>query len=126
MTDTNVCVFSLRRQHLLVHVARAHGYSKVMLGDSCTRVAVKLLTNISLGRGAHLAQDTVRSGLHSALFGRLRNKLCLSGQGFSDSRFGDVVLVRPMRDYSAKEIAYYNHMFNVPSVFMPGLETKVT
>lgn len=30
-----------------------------------------------------------------------------------------------MRDYSAKEIAYYNHMFNVPSVFMPGLDTKV-
>lgn len=56
--------FSLQRQHLLVHVARAEGYTKVMLGDSCTRVAVKLLTCISLGRGAHLAQDTVRSGLH--------------------------------------------------------------
>lgn len=51
--------------------------------------------------------------------------VCLSRQGFSDSRFGDVVLVRPMRDYSAKEIAYYNHMFKVPSVFMAGLDTKV-
>lgn len=46
-------------------------------------------------------------------------------QGFSDTRHGDVVLVRPMRDYSAKEIAYYNHVFAVPSVFIPGLDTKV-
>ncbi|XP_042289242.1 cytoplasmic tRNA 2-thiolation protein 2 isoform X1 [Thunnus maccoyii] len=91
------------RQHLLVHTARTEGYSKLMLGDNCTRLAVKLLTSISLGRGAQLAQDT----------------------GFSDSRYGDIISVRPMRDYSAKEIAYYNHLFNVPSVFIPGLDTKV-
>ncbi|XP_071337747.1 cytoplasmic tRNA 2-thiolation protein 2 [Trachinotus anak] len=90
------------RHHLLVHTARTEGYSKLMLGDNCTRVAVKLLTSISLGRGAQLAQDT----------------------GFSDSRYGDIILVRPMRDYSAKEIAYYNHMFSVPSVFVPSLDTK--
>ncbi|XP_037530472.1 cytoplasmic tRNA 2-thiolation protein 2 [Nematolebias whitei] len=90
------------RQHLLVHTARTNGYSKLMLGDSCTRLAVKLLTSISLGRGAQLAQDT----------------------GFSDSRYGDIVSVRPMRDYSVKEIAFYNHMFSVPSVVVPSLETK--
>lgn len=50
---------SLSRQHLLVHTARSQGYSKLMLGDHCTRLAVKLLTSISLGRGAQLAQDTV-------------------------------------------------------------------
>ncbi|XP_070772191.1 cytoplasmic tRNA 2-thiolation protein 2 [Enoplosus armatus] len=92
------------RQHLLVHTARTEGYSKLMLGDNCTRLAVKLLTSISLGRGAQLAQDT----------------------GFADSRYGDIILVRPMRDYSAKEIAYYNRMFNVPSVFIPSLDTKTT
>ncbi|XP_068583878.1 cytoplasmic tRNA 2-thiolation protein 2 [Cebidichthys violaceus] len=92
------------RQHLLVHTARTEGYSKVMLGDNCTRLAVKLLTGISLGRGAQLAQDT----------------------GFSDSRYGDIVSVRPMRDYSAKEIAYYNRVFGVPSVFIPSLDTKTT
>lgn len=53
-------LFSSQRQHLLVHTARTKGYSKLMLGDNCTRVAVKLLTSISLGRGAQLAQDTVR------------------------------------------------------------------
>uniref|UniRef100_A0A4W6DTE2 Cytoplasmic tRNA 2-thiolation protein 2 n=1 Tax=Lates calcarifer TaxID=8187 RepID=A0A4W6DTE2_LATCA len=92
------------RQHLLVHTARTKGYSKLMLGDNCTRLAVKLLTSLSLGRGAQLAQDT----------------------GFSDSRYGDIILVRPMRDYSAKEIAYYNYMFNVTSVFIPSLDTKTT
>ncbi len=46
-------------------------------------------------------------------------------KGFSDSRYGDIKLVRPMRDYSAKEIAYYNRLFNVPSVFIPSLDTKV-
>ncbi|XP_037321767.2 cytoplasmic tRNA 2-thiolation protein 2 isoform X1 [Pungitius pungitius] len=97
-------LLSTLRQHLLVHTARTEGYSKVMLGDNCTRLAIKLLTSISLGRGAQLAQDT----------------------GFSDSRYGDVLLVRPMRDYSAKEIAYYNRLFSVPSVFIPSLETKTT
>ncbi|CAN9500142.1 unnamed protein product [Ophioblennius macclurei] len=95
-------LLSSLRQHLLVHTARSQGYSKLMLGDSCSRLAVKLLTAICLGRGAQLAQDT----------------------GFSDSRYGDVVSVRPMRDYSAKEIAFYNHMFGVPSVFTRGLTTK--
>lgn len=47
-------------------------------------------------------------------------------QGFSDSRFGDVVMVKPMRDYSAKEVAYYNRMFGVASVFIPSLDTQVS
>ncbi|KAK7877569.1 hypothetical protein WMY93_031726 [Mugilogobius chulae] len=54
------------RQHLLLHTARTEGYSKLMLGDNCTRLAVKLLSSISLGRGAQAALDT----------------------GFSDSRYG--------------------------------------
>nr|XP_055072554.1 cytoplasmic tRNA 2-thiolation protein 2 [Misgurnus anguillicaudatus] len=90
------------RQHLILHTARANDYSKVMMGDSCSRLAVKLLSNIALGRGAALASDTA----------------------FSDTRYGDVVIVRPMRDYSSKEIAFYNRLFNVPSVFISSLDTK--
>lgn len=55
----------LFRNHLIMHVARMNGYAKVMVGDSCTRVAVKLLTNLCLGRGAFLAADTVRFQVHS-------------------------------------------------------------
>ncbi|XP_051565194.1 cytoplasmic tRNA 2-thiolation protein 2 isoform X1 [Myxocyprinus asiaticus] len=90
------------RQHLILHTARVNGYSKVMMGESCSRLAVKLLSKIALGRGAALASDT----------------------GFSDPRYGDVVIARPMRDYSSKEIALYSRMFNVPSVFISGLDTK--
>ncbi|XP_027702308.1 cytoplasmic tRNA 2-thiolation protein 2 isoform X2 [Vombatus ursinus] len=90
------------RAHLILHVARVQGYSKVMLGDSCTRLAIKLMTNLALGRGAFLAWDT----------------------GFSDDRHGDVVMLRPMRDYTLKEIAFYNRMFGVPSVFTPAIDTK--
>lgn len=97
-------LLSTLRQHLLLHITRSEGYNKLMLGDSCTRLAMKLLSSISLGRGAQAALDT----------------------GFSDSRYGDVIAVRPMRDYSAKEIAYYNHLFSVPSVFIPGLDFKTS
>ncbi|CAO2609629.1 Cytoplasmic tRNA 2-thiolation protein 2 [Lemmus lemmus] len=90
------------RTHLIVHVARTHGYCKVMTGESCTRLAIKLMTNLALGRGAFLAWDT----------------------GFSDERHGDVVLVRPMRDYTLKEVAFYNHLFGIPSVFTPAIDTK--
>lgn len=95
-------LLSTFRQHLLLHTARTEGYSKLMLGDNCTRLAVKLLSSISLGRGAQAAQDT----------------------GFSDSRSRDITAVRPMRDYSVKEIAYYSQLFHVPSVFVPNFKTS--
>ncbi|XP_006762255.1 PREDICTED: cytoplasmic tRNA 2-thiolation protein 2 isoform X3 [Myotis davidii] len=60
------------RTHLILHVARTHGYSK----------------------------------------------------GFSDERHGDVVVVRPMRDHTLKEVAFYNRLFAVPSVFTPAIDTK--
>ena len=46
-------------------------------------------------------------------------------QGFSDERHGDVVVVRPMREHTLKEVAFYNHLFAVPSVCTPALDTKV-
>ncbi|XP_004392216.1 PREDICTED: cytoplasmic tRNA 2-thiolation protein 2 [Odobenus rosmarus divergens] len=90
------------RTHLILHMARTHGYSKVMTGDSCTRLAIKLMTSLALGRGAFLAWDT----------------------GFSDERHGDVVVVRPMREHTLKEVAFYNRLFAVPSVFTPAIDTK--
>lgn len=30
-----------------------------------------------------------------------------------------------MRDHTLKEVAFYNHLFGVPSVFTPAIETKV-
>ncbi|XP_062442896.1 cytoplasmic tRNA 2-thiolation protein 2 isoform X2 [Rhea pennata] len=95
-------LLQMLRTHLILHTARTQGYTKVMMGDSCTRVAIKLLTNLALGRGAFLAMDT----------------------GFMDTRHGDVAVVRPMREYMAKEIAFYNHFFGVPTVITPALRAK--
>jgi cytoplasmic tRNA 2-thiolation protein 2 len=30
-----------------------------------------------------------------------------------------------MRDHTLKEVAFYNHLFRVPSVFTPAIDTKV-
>uniref|UniRef100_A0A8C6N6A1 Cytoplasmic tRNA 2-thiolation protein 2 n=1 Tax=Melopsittacus undulatus TaxID=13146 RepID=A0A8C6N6A1_MELUD len=95
-------LLQMLRIHLILHTARTKGYTKVMTGETCTRVAIKLLTNLALGRGAFLAVDT----------------------GFKDDRHGDVMVVRPLREYMAKEIAFYNHYFNVPTVIAPPLPTK--
>lgn len=109
-----------------------------MTGDSCTRLAVKLLTNLALGRGAFLAWDTVSAGcsrpLHlrvksggvSHLGGRAVGAHAAHPQGLSDERHGDVVVVRPMRDHTLKEVAFYNRLFAVPSVFTPAIDTKVS
>ncbi|XP_057258183.1 cytoplasmic tRNA 2-thiolation protein 2 [Pezoporus wallicus] len=95
-------LLQMLRIHLILQTARTKGYTKVMTGETCTCVAIKLLTNLALGRGAFLAVDT----------------------GFKDDRHGDVMVVRPLREYTAKEIAFYNHFFNVPTVIAPPLPTK--
>ncbi|KAM8985735.1 cytoplasmic tRNA 2-thiolation protein 2 isoform 1-T1 [Ara ararauna] len=95
-------LLQMLRIHLILQTARTKGYTKVMTGETCTRVAIKLLTNLALGRGAFLAVDT----------------------GFKDNRHGDVMVVRPLREYMAKEIAFYNHFFDVPTVIAPPLPTK--
>ncbi|KAM9047522.1 cytoplasmic tRNA 2-thiolation protein 2 isoform 2-T2 [Megaptera novaeangliae] len=152
------------RTHLILHVARTHGYSKVMMGDSCTRLAIKLMTSLALGRGAFLAWDTVRlqaaQGPVPTLLAPFSTRCLLSRvareaggacdppagregggavswsaaggrercaphpQGFSDERHGDVVVVRPMREHTLKEVAFYNRLFAVPSVFTPAVDTK--
>ena len=42
-------------------VARELGFSKLLLADSSTRLAVRMLSNITQGRGAHLAYEMVSS-----------------------------------------------------------------
>lgn len=95
-------LLSLLRQRLLVDIARKLGFSKLMVADSATRLAVRMLSNITQGRGAHLAHE----------------------MSFADNRRNDLTIVRPMREFSAKEIAVYNRLNNVTAVFVPTLTTK--
>ncbi|XP_053402056.1 cytoplasmic tRNA 2-thiolation protein 2-B-like isoform X2 [Mercenaria mercenaria] len=90
------------RHKILLDVARHCGYSKVMLGSCGTQLAVRLLTDISTGRGAHAAMETA----------------------FADRRLKDIMFLRPMRDFSSKEVAMYNSFHNVETIFIPSLTTK--
>ncbi|XP_078384995.1 cytoplasmic tRNA 2-thiolation protein 2-A-like [Oculina patagonica] len=89
------------RSKLLLMTARNEGYSKVMLADCATRISVRLLSDVSQGRGGDLPYDT----------------------GFSDDRHGDVSYIRPMREFMTKEIALYNFFNNVETVLIPTLGT---
>ena len=82
------------RLRLLLETARKEGYSKVMLGDCATRLSIRLLSDISQGRGGDLPFDT----------------------GFSDERHGDVTFIRPMREFMMKEIALYNFFNRIETV----------
>lgn len=90
------------RNQLLVKVASTTGIPKVMIGDSASRIAVRILSNISQGRGEALSYDT----------------------GFIDSRHGDIIILRPMREFVAKEVSLYNFFNEVEAVNIPTLATK--
>lgn len=89
------------RGKLLLATARNIGYSKIMFADCASRISVRLLSDISQGRGGDLPYDT----------------------GFSDDRHGDVIFVRPMREFMTKEIGLYNFFHNVETVLIPTLGT---
>ena len=89
------------RIRLLLETARKEGYSKVMLGDCATRLSIRLLSDISQGRGSDLPFDT----------------------GFSDERHGDVTFIRPMREFMMKEIALYNFFNRIESVSVRKLSS---
>ena len=93
MTAKEDLMRTLRNQ-LLLATARKEGYSKVMLADCATRLSIRLMSDISQGRGGDLPYDT----------------------GFSDERHGDVVFIRPMREFMSKEIALYNFFNSVETV----------
>ena len=100
MTAKEDLLRTLRGKFLLA-TARNIGYSKVMFADCASRISVRLLSDISQGRGGDLPYDT----------------------GFSDDRHGDVIFVRPMREFMTKEIALYNFFHNVETVLIPTLGT---
>ena len=100
MTAKEDLLRTLRHQ-LLLTTAIKEGYSKVMLAECATRISIRLLSDISQGRGGDVPCDT----------------------GFSDDRHGDVIFIRPMREFMTKEIALYNFFNNVETVPIMTLGT---
>ncbi|KAJ9593306.1 hypothetical protein L9F63_015126, partial [Diploptera punctata] len=96
-------LLELLRNRLLLKVAKHLKCTKIFTADTMSHLAVKLLTNVSLGRGSQLPLDV----------------------GFCDNRDADIMLLRPMRDFLKKEIVYYNVFNDLQSINIPSLGTKV-
>ncbi|KAJ1818694.1 Cytoplasmic tRNA 2-thiolation protein 2, partial [Coemansia sp. RSA 2598] len=87
---------------LLARLARASGCSVLLMGDSATRIASKIVSLTSRGRGFSLPLEVASE--------------CAWPQD-------GLTVVRPMRDFVAKEIAFLNRWAGFASVVVPTFTT---
>ena len=80
-----------RRAYLISRVAQSHNYKKVMFGDTSTSLCMKLIANISMGRGNTVALDL----------------------GVADKRFPGLTIIRPLREVASKEVALFNRLSGI-------------
>lgn len=79
------------RLKLLVSAARKLNCNKIFIADASVDVAVKVLGNVSTGRGSQLPFNVA----------------------FSDTRYKDVTLLRPLRDFTRDDITGYLECYNL-------------
>lgn len=91
------------RRKLLISAARSLGCCKIFTADNSTDLAIKILSNMALGRGAQLPLDV----------------------GFVDNRNADIKILRPMRDFTRKELSYYLNFHKLDTVVAPSLTSKL-
>lgn len=80
-------ILKIYKKTILIEAAKHLGCKVVFTPELGIDIASQLLTNVSLGRGIHLALDV----------------------GICDNRDEDVKIVRPLRHFEIKELAMYNH-----------------
>ncbi|KAJ1765586.1 Cytoplasmic tRNA 2-thiolation protein 2 [Coemansia sp. RSA 1752] len=86
---------------LIMRLARNLECGAVLLGDSATRTAVKVMALTGHGRGLSLPLEA----------------------GTESQWFHGVVVVRPMRDFVVKEIAFFNRWTRQRAAFVPTFTT---
>ncbi|CAF0936675.1 unnamed protein product [Brachionus calyciflorus] len=84
------------KTQLINRIAIELKIKKIIFPVSCTNLTIDMLTNVALGKGAHLSIET-------SLEEKLSNGL---------------VYVRPLRELTSKEIAFYNRYNNIDSNIM--------
>lgn len=85
-------------------IGKMLGYTHLMEGVSAPRVAIEIMTDLALGRGSQIPKDV----------------------GLTDDRFKSsdgITVVRPLREFSNKEIVVYNSLTKVPTHVAENLET---
>ncbi|KAH6934312.1 hypothetical protein HPB50_022904 [Hyalomma asiaticum] len=83
--------YKLCLRRLLLKLAKDNGFVKVFTAETGTLLSATLLSAIALGRGAQLREEA----------------------GFLDDRDPEVLLLRPMREFTSKEVALFNAHRNV-------------
>lgn len=81
---------------LLSNLARTLNSTKVMLPDTSTDLAARLLSAVARGRGSHVPNETQ----------------------YLDKRLPDVTIINCMREFTPKECTYYLHRLGITPVTM--------
>ena len=89
------------RTRLLVHMARKLKCQKIFTAENATRMAIKIMSLTSKGRGYTLPFETT----------------------FQDDRFPGVLLLRPMKDTLSKEVGIFNNLHKISSLALPSFTT---
>ena len=90
-------------RNLLQKIAKDHGYDYIMVGDCGSSIAVRILADVAQGRGSQLPFNV----------------------SFKDGR-SEVLVLRPMREFTKKEIQFYNCFNNVTSFTIPSFTSKAS
>lgn len=106
-TKTTTSVNDLLRKlryNLLYLSAKKLGCNKLFLAETSDHLAVSIISNVALGRGAQLPLDV----------------------GFRDNRYNDIDILRPLQECSKKEVTFYNEFSGLRPVTIPGVSTKAS
>ena len=91
------------RLQILSMAAKALSCNKIFSGESATSLAISLLSGVAMGRGAQVANQS----------------------GFRDFRSADVPLLRPLREFSVDEVAFFNK-YQLPEIMPTPHVSKAT
>ena len=84
-TSKTMAIKDLRRQ-ILIKSAIELNSLKIFTGECATSLAITLLSGVASGRGAQVGNEAA----------------------FSDQRHSQVQILRPLREFSVKEVAFFN------------------
>ncbi|XKL59694.1 hypothetical protein PGB90_000710 [Kerria lacca] len=99
-SDTSKTDFLLRlRYQIQFKIARILNYNKIFTAENTTDLSIRVLSNISLGRGLQVSFDVA---------------VC-------DQKIPDIYLIRPLREITSKEIVFYNVFNKIESLAVPSI-----
>ncbi|XP_031825386.2 cytosolic thiouridylase subunit 2 [Nomia melanderi] len=91
------------KQKVFISAARKLNCNKVFIADTSIDLAIKVLGDISTGRGSQVPLNV----------------------GFSDTRYMDVILLRPLRDFTQNDIKGYLECHNIIPIFASGKSNQL-